>query len=110
MSNGPAAVFTQPVYLMPVATPLVVSTAVVSVSASSIPNGASGALISNALGAGPVNWLYGTNPSTIVGIPLAAGEVMGLEDSADLTQLRFIRQSTTDGALTFQFGSVKNIR
>ncbi len=110
MSNGPNTIFTQPTYLLPFATPLTVSTAVVNVSASSIPNGASGAIISNALGQGAVNWAYGTNPTTLVGIPLAAGEAMAIEDIADLTQLRFIRESTTDGALTFQFVSVKNIR
>jgi len=110
MSNGPNAIFTQPVYFLPFMTPLTVSTTVVSLDPSSIPIGASGALISDAIGSGAVNFGYGTDPSTLVGTPLAPGESAAIEDVGDLTQFRFIRQSTTNGALTFQFIAVKTIR
>ena len=110
MSNGPAVVFTQPVYLLPSLVPLTVSTTVVSIDPTSIPPGASGALIANRPAAGTVHFGYGTDPSTAVGIPIIAGEVMVIEDDTNLVNFRFIRQSTTDGVVTFQFLAVKNIR
>ena len=110
MSNGPAPIFTGPAYFLPFMTPLTASTTVVSVDPSSIPPGASGAIISNAPGGGAVHFGYGTNPSTAVGVPILAGEGVVIEDIQDMTQLRFIRQSTTDGLLTFHFIAMKNKR
>ncbi len=110
MSNGPNVLFTQPAYFLPFLVALTVSTTVVSFDPSSIPPGASGAFIANRPGAGIVHFAYGTDPSTAVGIPLLASEVMILEDESAMNNFRFIRQSTTDGVVTFQFLAVKNIR
>lgn len=108
------ALFSTPVYFSPNVVALTVSTTVVSIDPSSIPAGASGAIVSNAVGAGPVNWAYGVDPSTTLGIPLAAGEAMVFEDArgenGQFPTLRFIRQGGSDGTLTFQFLVARDIR
>lgn len=77
----------------------------VPVSLASVPGGASGALIANAPQAGLVLWLYGKDPGKGFGIPLYPGESFLLEDSQDLTQLRWMTplEKTAPGLLTFQF-------
>lgn len=85
--------------------PLGVNTTASGLNVSSIPLGASGALIANVSG-GAVNYLIGgTDPTTAVGIPLAVGEYIEIRDEREsLETIRFIRNSgTADGSLTFLF-------
>lgn len=76
-----------------------------SLEASSIPPGASGAIIAADTAGGAVNWAAGgTTANTQVGVPLAAGSNVIVSDGmAEIESMSFIAQTTTDGALTFQF-------
>lgn len=79
-----------------------VSTAAIGITVSSIPNGASGAII-GCVAAG-VNYGIGTDPTTAVGIPLPVNTAIDFEDNLDtLQRIKFVRVSGTDGLITFNF-------
>lgn len=92
----------RPFYFLGSSLSLTVSTTVVSALPSSIPAGASGVLLANAVGAGDVHWLPGTDPSTLWGVPLRGGDALLFRDNpATLPQLRFVRVGATDGRISF---------
>jgi len=93
----------RPFHYMGVLT-LTVSGTVVGIAASSIPPGASGAVVANAVGAGDVHWLVGSDPSTAFGVPLKAGDALVFRDNPTTIQnLRFIRVGSSDGRVTVHF-------
>lgn len=105
-SVGPA--FTRPVYVLPVALTLAVSTAAVNINANSIPIDASGFIIGNV--SNDVNWAFGVNPTATQGIPLPAKTSLVIEDvpAADIPSFRFIR-ATNDSTLFIQWIAARNI-
>lgn len=85
---------------------LTVSTAAVSVTASSIPPGAAGVVLACNTG-GAVNWLPGQDPTISFGIPLAVGGVEVLEHE-NISDLRFIRTGAANALMTVMFIACKN--
>ena len=91
-------VFSRPHILLGLHTTLAVAGTAVGVNPSSIPNGASAAIIGNVTA--DANWSYDVDPTGTTGIPLPLDNSIVLEDIDDFSKLRFIQQS---GATTITF-------
>jgi len=102
---------------MPIVGPLTVDNNITTIPAGSIPAGASGLIIQNAVGAGDVHWAIGpTDPSTVRGIVLKAGgdplilrSAIDALDAAAVTgvagavsRIKFVRVTASSGLLSFQ--------